>query len=246
LGVVLDEVGESGLELLAVDINTKGIVQSNLILGGIFAVEDGLEDRDQLTTFTTEPGISVVDDVFNGGVVDGLSPFEEEVNKDLSRCVIVAERELERSGQVVPEEDTVLEGFNGFIESILVGSVIAHGLEDGSISITSLVVASSIKQVVDASPSEVPVSDMSLVIDFLEDIFNGLVEVANVHGNEEVLVILAVEDTLDGLIHGGIQSNDFREIDVNVGVVSSNESTSEVVESLEVLEIGFSGNIVPA
>jgi hypothetical protein len=119
-------------------------------------------------------------------------------------------------------------------------------LEDGSISITSLVVASSIKQVVDASPSEVPVSDMSLVIDFLEDIFNGLVEVANVHGNEEVLVILAVEDTLDGLIHGGIQSNDFSEIDVNVGVVSSNESTSEVVESLEVLEIGLSSDVIPA
>jgi len=42
LGIILDVIFEGSLELLAVDINTEGIVQSDLILGGIFTVEDRL------------------------------------------------------------------------------------------------------------------------------------------------------------------------------------------------------------
>jgi len=174
-----------------------------------------------------------------------LTPEVKEINEHVSGGFIVAKREFEGGGQVNPEEDTVLEGFKGFIINVGVGSVLAHGLEDGSVKVTSLVVFSVREQVVNWGPRKVPVSKMSL-IEALEDVFSRLVEVADVHGDEEVLVILAVEDTLDRGEHGGVQSNDFSNINVGIRVVTSREGTSEVVESLEVLEIGFSGNIVPA
>jgi hypothetical protein len=119
-------------------------------------------------------------------------------------------------------------------------------LEDRSICITSLVVFSVSEQVVNGSPREVPITEMSLVIHIVHDVFKGLVEGIDSHSLEEILVILAVEDALEGFVEGGIQSDNFSGIDISVGVVSSRERASKVIESLEVLEIVFSGNVVPA
>jgi len=66
LGIVCDVIFEGSLELLAVNINTEGIVQSDLILGGIFTIEDGLEDGEQLSTLVSEPVVGVVNNIFNG------------------------------------------------------------------------------------------------------------------------------------------------------------------------------------
>jgi len=159
---------------------------------------------------------------------------------------IVTEGKFERSGQVNPEEDTILEGLEGFEIDVSEGSVVGNGLEDGAICHTSLIVFSISEIVVDGSPVKVPVSEMSLIIHVVQEVFESLVECVNSHNLEEVLVVLAVEDALKRVVEGGIQGNDFSGIDLSVGVVSSRESTSEVVESLEILEIVLSGDVVPA
>jgi len=193
-----------------------------------------------------EEGVGVVDNVFNGGVVDNLAPEEEEGDFSFSGGFVVAEGKFEGGGQVNPEEAAVLEGFKSFGINVGVASVVAHGLEDRTISVTSLVVFSVGEQVVDGSPSKIPITHMSFVIEGVEDVFEGLVEGVDSSSLHKILIILAVDDALEGFVHGDVQGNDFSGIDVDVGVITSNEGTSEVVEGLEVLEIVFSGDVVPA
>jgi len=175
-----------------------------------------------------------------------LAPEEEEGDFGFSGCGVVAERKFVGGGQVNPEETTVLESFKSFEISVGVASILADVLEDGSICVTSLIVISVREHVEDGSPSNIPITDVTFVIEGVEDVFKSLVEGVDSSSLHKVLIILTVHDTLEGFVHGGIQGNDFSGIDVDVGVITSNESTSKVVESLEVLEIVFSGDVVPA
>jgi hypothetical protein len=119
LGVVLNVIVESSLELLAVNINSEGIVQSNLILSGVFTFPDRLKKRKELSTFSGKESVGVVNNIFNGGVENSLGPEEDEVNVNLGLRVIVAKRKLERSTHVKPEEDTILEGFKSFKVNVI-------------------------------------------------------------------------------------------------------------------------------
>lgn len=97
-------------ELLAVDIDTGSLVKIGLVLSGIFTLPDRLQGEQGLSSDTSEVGIGVIDNIQEGGVIDDNSPVPEEVEVGLSLGFVVAGRELSGLGEVVIEEDTVLDG----------------------------------------------------------------------------------------------------------------------------------------
>lgn len=97
-------------ELLAVNIDTGSLVEIGLVLSSILTLPNRFQGEQSLSSDSSEIGIGVIDDIQEGGVIDDNSPVPKEIKISLSLSFVVTSSELGGLGEVVIEEDTVLDG----------------------------------------------------------------------------------------------------------------------------------------
>lgn len=131
--------------------------------------------------------------------------------------IIVAVTEFSGGGDVVVEEQGVLEGTDCVVPSEGSTSVVDLSVEDGSISVTSFSILSVEELGVDGVEGKIVIIESSLEINLAEEVEEGSVEEGDTSLVEKEMGIRGVEEAFHGGEEGGVQGLEQGSIVSSVG-----------------------------
>ncbi len=173
--VVSDPGSHGTFKLPVVNIVSNLSIHSGLVSGEFEAVSDGHKVGQEDSAGGVEEVVRGSSGGVSRGVGNSSTPFKIESGGVASLIGIEAFGDLERRGEVKLEENTILEGLEGFIPDEGVRGVVIDSSQDGTISSTSLEELSLFEEVVNWSVSNQPVRGVCL---FIETVLK--VEVRNI------------------------------------------------------------------
>lgn len=248
LGVarVMDPSHHLGVISGRVNINAELSVESLEISGSLFTLADGSDHSLQESTTASEESISGNGGIGRSGVSNSFSPSPIEFDFRVSRGVVCAAGKVVRSGQVVVEEDTIVESLIDVIESTGSGGILDHVLDDGSIGGTSKEVLGILDVLVDRGEGKVPVIVMGIEVEFVHEVQEGSVVVVNADSLHELGIALGLVNTLEGEGKGSVELFELNSPDSDSSVIGEGESLGQAPSSVKVLPVGGSSNNIEA
>jgi len=143
---------------------TESSIQSVLIIGEIFTIEDRFKLGKVDSSVICEEILSIVNNVNFSAVVNNCRPLKNEIEPIMGILLTVAIWELFRSSQVEEEEDLVVPSLETQMVSNIVRRVNSLNSKKGSIGESSLIVLSLENSVVNGGESKVPVENVSNIV----------------------------------------------------------------------------------